>query len=347
MDQAIGKGRAALLGGFVLTTLLLMGIGLAMVGSADGWNTPVVPLTASMNSAQGLRSGTRVRILGIVSGQVTAVEAPAKPGEPVIVRFWIRGDRASLVRANASARLFKDGLVGERVLEIDPGTAAEPPISPNTQITATEPPDWDALLAKVHKVVDQVEQGEGTLGQLVRDRKVYESVQNLVGHADQILASMDESYQSVRQNWTVGRWMQDHYQMLVRPEAHTRRFAFPETELFEPGKAVLTAAGKKRLDEAAVLIRKTDAENAEVLVAGFASDEPDSRLAELTSRKQAEAVLRYLVEQHSVQKTGWFAWRKTSSFGFGNAKPPNGMVDTSDSTASLAPRRVEILLFTP
>lgn len=343
----MGTGRAALLGGFVLTTLLLTGIGLAMVGSADGWNTPVIPLTASMSSAQGLRPGTRVRILGIVSGQVTAVEAPGKPGEPVIVRFWIRGDRAELVRMNASARLFKDGLVGERVLEIDPGTATEPPIAPNSPIATTEPPDWDALLAKVHNIVDQVDQGEGTLGQLVRDRKVYESVQNLVGHADQILASVDESYQSVRQNWTVGRWMQDHYQMLVRPEAHTRRLAFAESELFEPGKAVLTEAGKKRLDEGAATIRKTDAENAEVLVAGFASDELDSRLAELTSRKQAEAVLKYLVGQHSIQKTGWFAWRKTTSFGFGNTKPPNGMAVTANLAAGSAPRRVEILLFVP
>lgn len=338
MERRIGRPHAVFLGLFTLVTLALFALGVFSVAAREGWAGDVVSLESALPSAQGLRVGTRVRVLGIPVGQITGIEPPARPGEPVIVHFWIRGESRDLVRADATARILKDGLVGERVLEIEPGSADAAPIAPGAQLASLAPPDFEDLLAKVDSLVDGISSGKGTVGKLVTDEEAYRDVQESVHRLNDLLSTLDENYRSVKGNWFVKRYVNDRYQLLVRPEATTHRMIFREKDLFEPGRAILTEAGKERIAEAATWIRGFDEQNAEVLIAGFATDESDGRLAELTTVKQAEAVRSQLVDTHTVHRTGWVSRRTVSAHGFGNLPNP-------DESSEPAPHRIEILVF--
>lgn len=379
MESKLERRPATFLGIFVLATLLLAGLGLFRIGAEEGWAGETIALESAMPSVQGLRVGVRVRALGMPVGRVIAIDAPQEPGQPVIVRFWIAGEHRQLVRANATTRLFKDGLVGERVLEIDPGDVSSAPIESGARLASAPGLHWEDVLAKVNTIIEDAQSGKGTvgklltddkafqdatalvrdaqmvvakanllvanaqsgkgtIGKLLTDDKMYQDVQGVLNHAEQTLSAVEENYSSVKQSWPLRRWVNDRYQLLVRPDMQTHRKVIHETDLFESGRAVLTEQGKVILDDVATWIHQFDDSGAEVVVAGFVADEPDNRLAELTSRKQAEAVLQYLTDVGTAHKTGWFTRRTIAAHGFGNL--PNPQADTN-----VPNRRIEILAF--
>ncbi len=81
---------------------------------------------------------------------------------------------------------------------------------------------------------------------------------------------------------------------------------------------MLTADGTRKLNILVEELRRGDGENAEILIAGFWGDEKDARLADVTTRKQADAVREFLVSNHSIHRTGIFSRRRVTSYGFGN-----------------------------
>ena len=58
-----------------------------------------------------------------------------------------------------------------------------------------------------------------------------------------------------------------------------------------------------------------------------------------------DAVRNYLVANHQLDSTGWFATRKVAAVGFG-AETPLTLAGTNGGQPP-PPRRVEIVLFTP
>ena len=130
----------------------------------------------------------------------------------------------------------------------------------------------------------------------------------------------------------------------VQPGAERESRTLREDELFEPGRSVLTADGRQRLDEVAAWFKKVRRPESEVVIAAFTDDDRDPDLAQILTQEQADAVRKYLVDQHAIDSAGWFATRKVAAVGFGTAGPPHPRRATP--TPAPAPR-VEIILFTP
>ncbi len=118
-----------------------------------------------------------------------------------------------------------------------------------------------------------------------------------------------------------------------------------ESDLFEPGRAVLTATGRQRLDTiAAGFKRLKRPPSASFVIAAFTDRGPggDEDLGRILTQEQAEAVKTYLTARHKIQSNGWFtSARKVAAVGFGSRAPH---VPTA---ASQPARRVEIIVFTP
>lgn len=363
MEPQIGRLNASIIGLFLLLTLGCAALGLFAIAEKDGWSSETITVASELEQVNGLRVGAPVRVLGIPVGKVIRIEPPQLPGQPVVVELQISKQQQNLVRKDAKLRILKDGLVGERLVEIDPGTESSPPIAAGDRIASANSPSWEEVVAKVDAVVEDVQQGKGTIGQLLRnddahqrllavategqqvlkridniaqdiesgrgtagkllkDDTAYRELQDLVQRAEVALAEVDESHRSLKQTWPLSRLVQDRYQLLVRPDAQTHTKTFEATDLFEPGQARLTDAGKKKLDEIAAWLHEFDNWESDVVVAGFAQGEQDTRLAEVVSSKQAEAVRDYLIEKNAHQR-GWISRRSITAIGFGNASIPN------------------------
>src|SRR5207237_9875810 len=110
----------------------------------------------------------------------------------------------------------------------------------------------------------------------------------------------------------------------------------------EPGRAVLTADGRRRLDELAPWLAGLKHKGSEIVVVTYADPQaPNPNVARTLTRQQSEAVCTYLKGQHAVQKMGWFSSRKVAALGLGTSPPP------MPEKEPLPSGRIEVLVFVP
>ncbi len=120
MNRRLSTWQALLLGLAVMIILAGASFGLVVLANKDGYWQEKFAIRLESSSVDGLREGTKVRMFGVPIGQVQKVTPPSALGQPVTVEFWINKNQSPLVRSNAKARVIKDGLVGERLLDLMP-----------------------------------------------------------------------------------------------------------------------------------------------------------------------------------------------------------------------------------
>jgi phospholipid/cholesterol/gamma-HCH transport system substrate-binding protein len=373
MRREIGWRRALASGLFALATLGLAGFA-AMEVSRRHWTwQPTVLHQAEFPTVAGLEVGARVLVQGIDAGAVEAIVPPAVPGGTVRVRFRLDRGVQGLVRADATARIGTQGIVGAKVLEIVPGRPDAPDLLPGQPLRAERPRELSDLVAdaattlrkldavaeaartglgEINAIAARIRQGEGTLGRLVADDEAYRRVLSLTQRGESTLNDLSDNLAAMKQTWPLTRYFdrrgfEDIDRVLYQPGSTRERSVLAEADLFEPGRAVLTPGGRRHLDDFARSFKGRNRPSSTSIVIAAFTDSPlggDEELARVLTQEQADAVKSYLTNRHKLQSNGWFAAsRKVAAVGFGT-HPPR----TPDAAPGTAPaRRVEIILFTP
>jgi phospholipid/cholesterol/gamma-HCH transport system substrate-binding protein len=369
MNQEIGRGRALANAGLVVAILALAGFALVQVASRQWRVQKTFTVAADFATIGGLEAGQRVRIQGIDAGVVAAIVPPSQPGGAVRLVFRLDERLRPLVRADARARIVTEGVVGAKAVEIAPGRADAPPLDRSAVIAADPPIEMNDVLrearsalgridaaaaaaerglGEINAIAGTIRKGEGSLGKLVQDDDAYRKLVALSEQGEETLEDLEENLAALKRTWPLSRYFRDRSffdrdRILYHPGAERDSRTLSEADLFEPGRAVLTAAGRKRLDEVAAWFNKVRRPSSEVVIAAFTDDNRDQELARLLTQEQADAVRAYLVAQHSIQSAGWFTRRKVAAVGFGSETPP----ELAEGAGAPPPRRVEIILFTP
>lgn len=341
MTRSLSLAQAVLLGAVVLVGLGLAAGALFAVGEGQWpWDRPFRVRT-SFPRVQGIEAGTRVRLLGVDAGRVEAVEPPDRPGGDVVVRLRLADKFRGLVRADAAAQIVGEGLVGGKIIEIDPGRAAEP-LADDGLIASRPTPDLNDVLGELRSALRDIKDSQGTLGKLVRDPEAYAALLTLLQQSSETMRTIQEDAEAIKRLPLVRGYVEDAGALLVRPGCERNRQVFAEAELFEPGRAALSTQGRRRLDELAPWFAGLKHKGSEVVVVAYA-DPKQVKPAEarLRTRQQSEAVCDYLKDQHAVQKMGWFSSRKVAALGMGTNPPLTPEKDP------LPPARVEVVVFVP
>lgn len=209
-------------GAFVLLALGLLVVGVYVAGRAQGWFEPRLALHTvfpDQAGALGLQEGAEVRILGTLAGRVTALE-PNEDGRMTAV-YVIRGRFSELVRTNSVAIVKKKfEVAGDSFVEITMGDRRMPVMRTGDSIVSTE--DVEVLeaakrvLEEVRRVVipmleqvqnilvhvsgitGSIEEGEGTVGRLIRDPEVADRVQEIVRQVQETTARMPAAMENVK-----------------------------------------------------------------------------------------------------------------------------------------------------
>lgn len=369
MNREIGRGRALWNTTLVLAILAIAGFATVQVASRQWRVQKTYTVLVDFPRIGGLEEGQRVRIQGIDAGVVEGIVAPRAPGQPVRLVLRLDERLRPLVRADAQARIVTEGMVGSRAVEITPGKADAAPLGPSAVIAAEPPVEMNDLmrearktlarvdaaagaaaqgLTEINSIAANVRKGEGSLGKLIRDDQAYRKLVALSDRGERTLHDLEENLAALKRTWPLSRYFNersffDRDRVLFHPNAERDSRTLRESDLFEPGRAVLTAPGRTRLDEAAAWFKTVRRPNSEVVIAAFTDDDRDNELARILTQEQANAVRNYLVTEHAIQSQGWFRQRKVAAVGFGNQVPAS----SADFAANLPPRRVEIILFTP
>ena len=137
------------------------------------------------NFANGIGSSAPVRLAGVGIGQVQSIRIIHDPKDnktKAELTAWIND--GTKIEGDAVVTINTLGLLGEKYLEILPGTAGYPVVKPNGTLIGKDPVPMEkitenlaALSESVKTIVDKIKNGEGTVGKLLTDDAIYNNLE--------------------------------------------------------------------------------------------------------------------------------------------------------------------------
>ena len=137
------------------------------------------------NFANGIGGTAPVRLAGVGIGQVQGIKvlrdekANTTKAELTV---WINDD--TKIENDAVVTINTLGLLGEKYLEIFPGTPGSSILKSNGTIVGKDPvpmekftEDLANLTDSVKTIVEKIKNGEGTMGKLLMDQAVYDNLE--------------------------------------------------------------------------------------------------------------------------------------------------------------------------
>lgn len=193
--------RVGILG---LVALFLVALLIFLLTGNMNWFEKDVPLHVYVGDAAGLTAGSPVRINGIQAGSVKNVQLSGQtdPQRIIKVDFTVDSNMLRQIPNDSIASISSDNLLGStKFLAINKGKSPEPIQSGATMKSANTQEfeqlvqsgfgvldSAQAILQKIQDIVGQIEVGKGTIGKLLVDESLYNSLQATVNQV-QLLAT--------------------------------------------------------------------------------------------------------------------------------------------------------------
>ncbi len=138
--------------------------------------------------ANGISDSAPVRLAGVDVGQVEDISIFYDENDKrakARIHAWIRGN--AKIEEDAKITINTLGLLGEKYLEIFPGTPGKRFLENGDEIVGHDPvpvekmtEELKGLSASMRVVVDRLKNGEGTVGKLLTEEKVYNDLEAFV-----------------------------------------------------------------------------------------------------------------------------------------------------------------------
>lgn len=143
------------LGLFVFAGLLFMVFSLYMIGSNRNLFGSSFTIKASFYNVDGLTAGNNVRFSGIDVGTVKTIEIESD--STIAVTMLLDKSVRKYLRQNVIASIGTDGLMGNKLININSQSGAAPLLEPGTVIQSLRPIETDAMLRTLNTTNDNIE----------------------------------------------------------------------------------------------------------------------------------------------------------------------------------------------
>lgn len=196
--------RVGLLAAAVIAAVAFMILRLDSVGSLFG--SPV-EFTVRLTDGLGLREGSQVTVAGLPAGVVsklTVTPVRHDSGTVVAARVRMNAEQFALLRTDSRSRVRALGLLGDRLLDFSPGAPNRPALKASDTLDAESFAELGDLFsaadtalravtevsADLHLMASKLKRGDGTVGRLFTDARLYDTLLMTVRRADQVLAQV-------------------------------------------------------------------------------------------------------------------------------------------------------------
>lgn len=194
-------------GSIILLAIIVLFVAILKLNTAVGLFTKRYELVALLDNASGLRQGGSVTVAGQLAGTVKSIEFLPVDEDTLRnlrVVFEIDEGLKPQVRENSQAKLKTLGLLGDKILDINPGTPQFKELEEGDTITVAPSLDYEEVIAQAAGAVDDmvaltadlreitggIVRGEGTLGQLVTNRSLYNRLEETLVSTNQMLTRL-------------------------------------------------------------------------------------------------------------------------------------------------------------
>jgi phospholipid/cholesterol/gamma-HCH transport system substrate-binding protein len=225
--------RELRVGVFVLGALLLLGL-LILNSTGDlSFLQNRTRLKARFDAADGLKQNAEVQLAGVPIGKVEDVRflsGDSAAGGRIEATFAVASELegrpiTELIRTDSNAQLVATSLLAnDKIINISAGTAEGQPVRENDVLTSSTAISMNQLTATgndllkqfnkiavpVEEILTKANQGQGTLGRVVNDERLYESLNGAVSETRDTMTRLQMTLDRVnRGEGSAGRLLND------------------------------------------------------------------------------------------------------------------------------------------
>ncbi|HET7550726.1 MAG TPA: MlaD family protein [Gemmatimonadaceae bacterium] len=207
-------------GAMILVALAILVVAVVKLGEAANLFSKHYDLVTLLPNANGLREGGSVTVAGQLAGVVKSIEFLPPDGDTtrnLRVVMEMDSELRDQVRGDSRVKLKSLGLLGDKVLDISPGTPRYGVLSPGDTVPNVPTLDYEQVIEKasaavgdlvllthdLRSITSGMANGEGTMGQLLTNRSLYDQLTTSLTAMNELLAKMQTP------NGTLGRLMVD------------------------------------------------------------------------------------------------------------------------------------------
>jgi phospholipid/cholesterol/gamma-HCH transport system substrate-binding protein len=170
-------------------------------------------LQSRFKTVTGLKVGNNVRFSGINVGTVSDIELITDSA--VVVKLVIKEEIRRFIKTDAKASIGSDGLMGDKVLTISPGTTSKITVKNNATIASLNAIEIEDIMKGVKTTVDnaavitdelaefsyKINNGKGTLSKLLMDEDMGNRLDATMSNLEKGTKGFDENMEAAKHNF--------------------------------------------------------------------------------------------------------------------------------------------------
>jgi phospholipid/cholesterol/gamma-HCH transport system substrate-binding protein len=317
--------RGFWVGTFIFATLLILAGGVFLIGRTEFLFSSRYRLKAEFSNVAGLVRGAEVRIGGVRQGTVGGITLPKRPGDKVVVAVDLNSATLNLVKKDSTASIKSEGLLGSKYVEVSFGSSDAEKLKDGDTIASETPLDISDLIEtssevlgsarnamqNVESITGKIDQGEGTIGSLINDKRMYNQATAATAQAQAGAMAFDENMQALSNNFLLKGFFNRRgyensadltkYAVSRLPAGSTiKRFVYAGDRIFDK-KDTAKLKNKRELDEAGKYLEANSFGLA--VVAGYSGMKGDSGKNKVLLQARTMVVREYLVQNFKLNDT--------------------------------------------
>ena len=341
----------ARLGAFILVALVMFGVMVFLIGDKQFLFSRTYHVKTPFDNVAGLDEGAPVRAGGVRIGTVQNIELPKRPEDKIMIEMELENSTKDVIKKDSVASIQTEGLLGNKYLAISFGSSEGDRLSDGDLIASRAPIDYGDVAKKASEMLDsakeavdsskiaigninetsadmksitrKINNGQGTIGALVNDRKVFQNLNEMLQEAEAGATSFQENMEALKHNFFVRgffkkRGYYDSSELTknavakLPARAPMKQFAFEGKALF-PKTDTAKLSNEKRLNEVGSFLENNPHGLAVVAVQSGPKGTNEENLK--LSQARAMVVRQYLTKKFKVDEA------RIKTMGTGESNP--------------------------
>jgi phospholipid/cholesterol/gamma-HCH transport system substrate-binding protein len=198
----------------VIFALVVLAVLIFLMTGTGGFWAKKLTLYTYVDDASGLRAGSPVRLQDVSIGTVDNIRiVPDRPQTPVQIKMKVAGPGTDFIKKDSVVMLTTVGALGETYVNIDSTSAKQGAAQDGATLPWRDVPDLqdvvrssqttlqnvNVLLTRVDRIVGAIENQQGSVGQLIYSRALYDNLNRSVIQAQEILNEINTGKGSLGQ----------------------------------------------------------------------------------------------------------------------------------------------------
>lgn len=190
------------IGLLVASAIVILMVGIYLMPTSQHFWVKKAKFEIHFSRVNGLEKAAPVSLAGVNIGSVESIEFPDDPKAGwAVVEIRVEAKNAApRIHTDAVATIRTFGMLGDRYIDLSGGNPNSPPLPPGSIMKSKDPGDYEALLNEslksIAEITNKINTGKGTLGRLVNDPSLYNSVKKTVEGLDESGKAAAESLDS-------------------------------------------------------------------------------------------------------------------------------------------------------